>query len=180
MAIEIEKKYRLDEKRRAEILEILKEFGATNAGEQFEENTIYGGGVLDAQGSVLRVRRTDSKTLLTYKRRTADQTAYKKQIEYETEVKDADAVEKIIDALEFKKVLIYEKRRRTFHLKNAEIVLDELPFGEFMEIEGAVTAIKEIEMLLDIEDLPAEHETYPHLTARFGKKRDGVIIAAFE
>ena len=180
MAIEIEKKYRLNEKQRAAIIELLNEFGATDAGEEFEENNIYGGGVLDGQAAVLRIRRTPSKTLLTYKRRTENQTAYKRQIEFETEVADADAIAEIAAALEFKKTLVYEKRRRTFHLRDAEIVLDELPFGEFMEIEGAVTAIREIEMLLDIEDLPAEHETYPHLTARFGAKNGEVIEARFQ
>jgi hypothetical protein len=48
-----------------------------------------------------------------------------------------------------------------------------------MEIEGAITAIKEAEMLLGIEDLETEHETYPRLTARLGKQVGDKIEARF-
>jgi hypothetical protein len=60
-----------------------------------------------------------------------------------------------------------------------EVVLDELPFGSFMEIEGPLTAIAEAEMLLGIEDLEVEHETYPRITARLGKLNNGIIEARF-
>ena len=79
----------------------------------------------------------------------------------------------------FQKNLVYEKRRKTWHFRDVELVLDELPFGLFMEIEGSITAIKEAEMLLDIEDFPAEHESYPRLTARFGKRNGDLIEARF-
>ena len=49
-----------------------------------------------------------------------------------------------------------------------------------MEIEGSLTAIKEAEMLLDIEDLETEHETYPRLTARVGKKKGSLVEARFD
>jgi hypothetical protein len=45
MAIEIEKKYRLDDRRRAEITALLKTT-ATYVREDFEENIIFGGGDL--------------------------------------------------------------------------------------------------------------------------------------
>jgi hypothetical protein len=49
-----------------------------------------------------------------------------------------------------------------------------------MEIEGTITAIKEAEMLLDIEDLETEHETYPRLTLRLGKRNGDVVEARFD
>jgi hypothetical protein len=58
-------------------------------------------------------------------------------------------------------------------------VLDELPFGLFMEIEGEEEAINEAEALLGVEGAEAEHAPYPELTAREGSNADGVIEARF-
>ncbi len=57
--------------------------------------------------------------------------------------------------------------------------MDALPFGDFMEIEGSITAIAEAEMFLDIEDFQTEHETYPSLTRKYGKKIGNVTEARF-
>jgi len=48
-----------------------------------------------------------------------------------------------------------------------------------MEIEGAVTAIAEAEMRLGIEDFETEHETYPRLTVKHGKRIGDVTEARF-
>ena len=66
-----------------------------------------------------------------------------------------------------------------YQFKEVEIVIDELPFGLFMEIEGEFMKIVEAEMLLGIENLEAEHETYPGLTAKFGVKNGEMIEARF-
>jgi adenylate cyclase class 2 len=179
MAIEIEKKYRLSEAQRGQILENLAEIGAEFCGEDFEENILYRGGVLDAKNAVLRVRRIGEKAVLTYKQRIENQSAVKHQIEYETLTDNADELEMIIENLGFYKKLIYEKRRKTWRFKEVEIVLDELPFGLFMEIEGSITAIAEAEMILDAEDFEVEHKTYPRLTAESGVRNGEIIEARF-
>jgi adenylate cyclase, class 2 len=177
--LEIEKKYRLPPERRDAVIASLKESGAAFVGEDFEENTIYGGGKLEQNASIVRLRRTQDRSLLTYKRRVDDNTDVKQQVEYETEIADADVTAKILNELELHPKLVYEKRRGTWQLHETEIVLDELPFGLFMEIEGTIAAIKEAEVLLGIEDLETEHETYPRLTARLGKPKGGTIEARF-
>ena len=168
--MEIEKKYRLSAERRDEIIDSLTEVDAVFDGEDFEENTIYGGGPLESSGGIVRIRRTQDRSLLTFKRRVGDQSDVKRQIEHETEISDADAADKLLREFNLRPRLIYEKRRKTWRLRDAEIVLDELPFGLFMEIEGSITGIKEAEVLLGIEDLETEHETYPTLTVRFGQR----------
>ena len=179
MSLEIEKKYRLPAGRGDVIIAALHDIGAEYVGEDFEENTIYGGEVLAKTGGVVRIRRTQDRTLLTFKRRVENQADVKQQIEYETEVSNSDATSQIMSQLNLVPKLVYEKKRRTWRLRSTEIVLDELPFGSFMEIEGSITSIKEAEMLLDIEDLETEHETYPSLTARFGKQVGEKIEARF-
>lgn len=180
MAIEIEKKYRLDEARRQFVLDALKEIGAEYKGEDFEENILYRGGALDEKNAVLRVRKIGERAILTYKRRVENEFDIKRQIEHETAVGNPQELETIIENLGFYKTLVYEKRRKTWRFRDVEIVLDELSFGLYMEIEGSVTAIKEAEMFLDIEDFETENKTYPRLTAAFGKRKGDLIEARFE
>jgi len=179
VAIETEKKYRLSAEQKQFVLDALEEIGAEYKGEDFEENTIFGGGILEEKRAILRVRKTQAKTILTFKQRIQNEFDVKQQIEYETEIADAEELEKIIENLGYVPHLVYEKRRKTWHFRSVEIVLDELPFGDFMEIEGSITAIAEAEMFLEIEDFPAENETYPHLTMKLGKRSGDLIEARF-
>src|SRR5687767_1105422 len=177
--IEIEKKYRLTAAERDRVLQRLSEAGAENRGEEFEENTIYAGGALKRGTSVLRLRRVGARALLTYKERFAHASAVKQQREEETAVDDPSAMALILDALGFKPLLVYEKRRQTWSLGPTEVVIDELPFGLFMEIEGDEQDIEAAEQTLGIDDLPAEHETYPRLTEQNGQLVGDVIVARF-
>jgi hypothetical protein len=65
-------------------------------------------------------------------------------------------------------------------LGEAEVVLDELPFGLFVEIEGPEEAIRAAQRALDLGALEVEHATYPDLTQRFGVARGAVVEARFE
>jgi adenylate cyclase class 2 len=180
MAIEIEKKYRLSDEQKQFVLKALEEIGAEYEGEDFEENILYRGGALDEKNAVLRIRKIGEKAILTYKQRIQNEFDIKQQIEHETLVENVEELEKIVESLGFQKKLIYEKRRKTWRFREVEIVLDELAFGLFMEIEGSITAIKEAEMLLDIEDFTVEHKTYPRLTAELGAANGDIIEARFK
>ena len=179
MPIEIEKKYRLTKKQRAELVRRLPAIGAVFQGEEFEENTLYRGDVLDVGRCVLRLRRVGNGAILTYKERFPSSSSIKQQREVETRVADADAIDDILDALGFAPALVYEKRRATWKMGETEIVLDELPFGLFMEIEGTEADIRKIERQLTIKGLRAEHATYPQLTQRHGERHGAVIEARF-
>ncbi len=179
MAIEIEKKYRLSSEQSKQIAANLQEFGADFQGEDFETNTLYRGGILDEKQAVLRIRKTGDKTILTYKQRIQNASVIKHQIEHETIVESAKEIEKIIENLGFVKVVVYEKRRKTWGFRNVEVVLDELPFGLFMEIEGSIQEITEAEMLLDAVDFEVEPETYPRLTMKQGIQNGQIIEAKF-
>ena len=180
MSIETEKKYRLTTDRQASIVESLNEFSAEYEGEDFEVNTIYGSEFLTQNGGVLRIRKIHDRSLITFKRPVEGVSGAKHQLEYETEVADAGSMAEIIRELGLTPRIVYEKRRRTWKFRKTEVVLDELPFGLFMEIEGSLTAIREAEMLLDIEDLEVESLTYPRLTALLGTDRRGIIEARFD
>src|SRR5882672_7238648 len=179
MSIEIEKKYRLSKKQREEVLQRLPKIGAKRKGDEFEVNTLYAGETLDVGRSVLRLRRIGKRGILTYKERFPTRSSIKHQREDETRIDDPDAMELILDALGFKPALVYEKRRQTWLLGKTEIVIDELPFGMFMEIEGPEQAIRDVESKLAIKRLRSETATYPQLTLKLGIDCAGVIESRF-
>ncbi len=180
MANEVEKKYRLDAARIKDVLESLEEIGADFQGEDFEENILFSSAGLLEKQAVLRLRRIGERTILTYKQKIPGKTDAKHHLEHETEVSDFDEIAEIIGNLGFRRSLVYEKRRRTWTFRQVEIVLDVLPFGDYMEIEGSLAAIAEAEMFLGAEDFEVEPETYPNLTRRFGKQNGEVTEARFD
>jgi adenylate cyclase class 2 len=180
MGIEIEKKYRLTRERYELLARRLLESDAVHVREEFEENTLYAGGGLDSSRQVLRLRRVDGKAILTYKERFTTASSIKRYREDETGVEDAEAFSDILDALGFKPSLVYEKRRATWRFKNTEVVVDQLPFGLFMEIEGEEESIREVERLIGLTEAEAEMSTYPELARRYGEMRGDVIEARFK
>lgn len=177
--IEVEKKFRLTKRQRDAVLKRLPAVGAELEGEDFEENTLFNGAALEIGTCVLRLRRVDGKATLTYKKALPSISSIKQRREEETTVADPEAMEAILVALGFTPALVYEKRRQTWRLGNAEIVIDVLPFGLFMEIEGRVSDIKAAERKLGLKGLKAESATYPQLTRKHGKVYDGLIEARF-
>jgi adenylate cyclase class 2 len=180
MALEIEKKYRIDKKRLVELTAKLNELGATFSYETFEENYLHRGGELETRAAFLRLRKTDTVNTLTYKEKVVSDANFKQQIEFETVVSDVEATEHIIEKLGYKLSVVYEKHRKAWHLGDVEVVLDELPFGYYMEIEGSMKNILKIEKLLGATDLEVEARGYPRLTLKFGTPNGEVTEARFD
>jgi adenylate cyclase, class 2 len=179
MAIEIEKKYRIDKKRLVELTARLGELDATFLHETFEENYLHRGGQLEEKLAFLRLRKTDTINILTYKEKVVTNGDFKHQIEFETNVSDVEATEHIIEKLGYKLSVVYEKHRKAWQLGNVEIVLDELPFGYYMEIEGSMKDILKAEKMLKADELEVEARGYPRLTLKYGTQNGDVMEARF-
>lgn len=180
MGVEIEKKYRLSGDEQTCLRRRLREMGAEKRGEDFEVNTLYNGQGVDWESRVLRLRRTARATTLTYKERFHSESAIKHRREDETRVEDGDALHSILSALGYTPAVVYEKRRETWRVGKAEVVVDELPFGAFVEIEGDEESILEAEKELNLAEAEAEHATYPELTERYGTRKGEVVEARFD
>ena len=180
MPIEIEKKYRLTRDQRRAVEKRMRALSVKPRPVEFEENTIYRGGNLKPGTRALRLRRVNGRAILTFKERFPTKSPIKHQDENETGLADADATHAILNALGFKAALIYEKRRTRWDVGKATVVIDELPFGLFMEIEASEKEILRVEKKIGAEDFEAVTETYPTLTAKFGKHRKGIIEARFK
>jgi adenylate cyclase, class 2 len=92
---------------------------------------------------LLRLRQ-DSRVRLTFKGTPQQPTLSEAKVreELEIEVSDFDTAALIIQRLGFLPLQVYEKYRETFSLGSVEVVLDELPFGNFVELEGEESAIR--------------------------------------
>lgn len=91
---------------------------------------------LSASYQVLRLRQ-DTRARLTYKGPADPNSEVSARLEYEVEISDLTTAERILETLGYEVITIYEKYRVSYSLDNVELSLDEMPFGDFMEIEGA-------------------------------------------
>ena len=85
---------------------------------------------------VLRLRQ-DEKARFTFKgpsEETIGGVMSRREIEFE--VGDFESAKQFLEALGFNAVVFYEKFRTTYELNDTHIMLDELPYGDFIEIEG--------------------------------------------
>jgi len=183
MAKEIEAKFRLADP--GGLRARLAALGAVRSGRVLETNRIFDTpeGRLRQAGCGLRVRTcrpwpeggaaVPTETtggMLTFKGPRAA-GALKSREELETELCDPAAAVSILQRLNLREVIVYEKRRETWRLGELEVALDELPrLGSFVEIEGPTEdAVQGARRELGLADEPLVSETYVHLVAAHGQ-----------
>lgn len=116
----------------------LKELGSQQVRERVLETNIrfdLPGAPLRLEGRVLRLRR-DTDVHLTYKSASANREGVLSREEIEFTVEDFEKAKRFLEALGYQKLFYYEKYRTTYDLDGTLVMLDELPYGNFIEIEG--------------------------------------------
>ncbi len=85
----------------------------------------------------LRLREEDGKYSINYKNWYYEKDGKTSHCdEYETSIGDINSVEKIIKALNIKKIAVVNKRRKIWIYKDYEVAMDEVKnLGNFVEIE---------------------------------------------
>lgn len=96
-----------------------------------------------AEWKLLRLRQ-DTAVTLTFKGDPQEAVASEARVREELEVvvSDFDTMALILTRLGFAPVQSYEKYREAFAWEEVEVVLDELPYGNFVELEGEDEALK--------------------------------------
>jgi adenylate cyclase class 2 len=84
---------------------------------------------------VLRLRQ-DTASRLTYKGAPQVLDGVSNRTEIEVTVGDFEKAQALLEALGYQVNMIYEKYRAIYELNNVLVTLDEMPFGNFAEIEG--------------------------------------------
>jgi len=105
-------------------------------------------GSLRRDFKVLRLRN-DTEAKFTFKGPSEEREGgVMSRQEIEFTVGDFESAKHFLELLGYVPVVFYEKFRTTFEIKDAHIMLDELPYGTFVEIEG-----ENIQTLNEIADL---------------------------
>lgn len=141
---------------------------------------------LSRRFQVLRLRK-DAAARMTYKGppQPGQSVAVRREIEFE--VGSFEAARSLLEALGYEVMVVYEKYRAAYRLSGAEISLDEMPYGNFCEIEAQdahaiqllagrlgldwdarITAsyLELFERLKTGQGLPARHLTFEELAGR--------------
>lgn len=168
MCVETEAKLKVDSLEDVE--RRLAELGAEFVAEQVQSDSLFDDDTATLTGSdrCLRIRRQVAdereRCILGYKGAKRASNLKKRQ-EIETEVKDADALVKLLLELGYKEKLLVRKRRRLWRIGDCEVALDDLPaLGTFVEIEGPdESIIADVQAKLKLTKLPAIAKSYAQM-----------------
>ncbi len=155
----------------------------------FERNFRYdrADGSLSANAVVLRLRQ-DTRVRLTYKEDLPEtekvNSGVSSRFEAEVEISDFEAMDTILRKLGYTPYMVYEKYRTTYKLHGAEVTLDELPVGRFIEVEGDESAIEQVIAAAGLENAPRMPSSYTAIFKRvwqqLGLRFVDVTFANFE
>jgi adenylate cyclase class 2 len=130
--------------------------------------------VLAGKKQVLRLRQ-DNRATLTVKRPLGQ---LETREEFEIEIDDFATGRKILDALGYTVTTTYEKYRETYQIDPVQVMLDELPFGCFVEIEGP--SIESIRQMSDRLGLPWERRVQASYLELFDRIRRPLHLGLVE
>lgn len=175
--IEVELKYALPDP--AALRTALTRLGATPKPPTRQVDAYYNAPHRDflAPASIsewLRLRNDDHGASINFKRWHPVEALIKTHAdEYETPIRDSDALRHILRALDFQPMITVDKTRETWHLSEIEIALDHVvDAGDFVEFEfkGHADTVEEatarLQEFVDALDIPLGERInrgYPHM-----------------
>lgn len=151
-SLEIEVKFHLNDPDGAR--EQLRAIGARFSGRSMETNIRFEDRdhTLIRKKSLLRLRKTDRQNTLTFKGEPPEaDKRFKIHRELEVTVNDFDIMYTILQAIGFQPAQRYEKIRETYEVEGAQLCLDRMPFGDFLEIEGEPDIILETARRMELD-----------------------------
>jgi len=148
---EVEIKFRVDDL--ALLRRSLRKLGFRELTPRLHEfNTLYDfpDRQLRLRRELLRIRHYGDSWILTHKSR-GPKGRHKRRVEIETTVADGTALAQIFAILGMEESFIYEKYRSEWSDSHGYVVLDEMPIGQFAEIEGRPAWIDKVARKLGVQ-----------------------------
>jgi adenylate cyclase class 2 len=141
-------------------------------------------GELTRSFRVLRLRQ-DARARITYKGPGSEQDGVRARLELEFRVSDFEAARRVLAELGYEVSVMYEKYRAAYALQDVEVTLDEMPYGNFVEIEGPDGAsIRRVAEALQLDWEARILESYltlfDHLREAMGLEFQHLSFANFE
>lgn len=178
---EIEVKLKITKKGLEPLKGLLAESGAKDLG-KFEQTDILldyleKGKTFGTYDQALRIRNEKSKgktkTTFTFKGTPEiDKSGKKTRDEFNAEVDNYKSLMKVLRPIGFEKVIKITKSRHKFKLDGVKVVIDQLKFGNFVELEGEKEDIDKLIKKLKIENLPVETAPYFQLQLDWENKKN--------
>lgn len=135
------------------VQQLLEKNGAKlSAPRVYERNIRYDAadGSLTTAHRVLRLRQ-DTRVRLTYKEPSTQRLDNAQaRTELEVTISDFEVMNAILGKLGYAPSWLYEKYRTTYGWRDVEIVLDEMPYGNFVEVEGNPATIDDALRMLNL------------------------------
>lgn len=129
---------------------------------------------LSRAGKALRLRY-DTQARLTFKGPSEDLDGVRLRKEIEFVADNFQAAQAFLVALGFPVSMIYDKFRSEYKIGRVSIMLDELPFGNFVEIEGPNP--EEIHEVNDALSLNWDRRIFESYTVLFEKLRTSAQLS---
>lgn len=153
---------------------LLEDMGAVQVQSRVHETNLRfdtPDGQLSRALKVLRLRQ-DTAAHLTYKGPGDFDQGVRAREEIEFILDDFEAARRLLEALGYRVSMAYEKYRTVYALDGAHVMLDEMPFGRFVEIEaGSPGAIRSMADALGLDWECRSAEGY---TALFRRARSAL------
>jgi adenylate cyclase class 2 len=157
------------------VREALRRASAEHLRTVLETNHVFDSadGSLRRRGCGLRVRSCRSPdggaagTTLTFKG-PVQPGEFKTREEIELQIEPAERTIALLRALGFERFLLFQKRRESWRLDDATVMLDEVPrLGLYVEIEGpSAERVQRVRSVLGLADEPHIRDSYLALLAR--------------
>lgn len=164
--------------------------GTLHVPRTFEDNRLFDlpDGALARAGCLLRVRTAGARSVLTGKGPAGagpgdagTDPRYKIRREEEADVPDAEAVAAALAAAGLVVRWRYQKYRREYALGGAAVVVDEIPHGTWIEIEGTPEEIEAAAAALGVAGAAFDTATYREIhereCARAGRPAGDMMFA---
>jgi adenylate cyclase class 2 len=176
--LEVEVKFRIGDP--SEIAGKLRKIGARMIDSGLERNIKYGGHGIDDTEDLLRLRSYAGRADITHKRKPENAPkGFKVMQETIVMIDSFERGKKLLEALGYRPVFVYEKKRQTWELGKVGILVDVMPLiGNFIEIEGSEDEIVATAGKLGLDMRDAIAKSYGDLFDKYCKVK-GVAKDAF-
>jgi predicted adenylyl cyclase CyaB len=177
MSVETEAKIAL----RAGEMELIRSrllfLGATRGPVDDEQNVVFDVKLRnERRRRRLRLRTFDGRAdaVLTSKGPAQKTSAFKSRDEFEVRVHSAESARELLTQLGFRPRVAYNKHREHWHIGETVVALDQLAFGDYLEIEGEEREIMSTLELLGLSQRPHIDAGYARLARECSATASGL------